>query len=138
MILDAGTGAITDVNPFLIDMLGYSHDEFMNRKLWEVGAFKDIQASRDAFQTLQNEKYIRYEDLPLKAKDGHLVQVEFWIRVRWIDRRIFREVLRGAGRGGLWLHCKRTSCSSSADIGEVKLRGGRRDDVESPGGAGAR
>ena len=77
LILDARTGAITDVNPFLIDMLGYSRDEFIDKKLWEVGAFKDIQASKDAFETLQNEKYIRYEDLPLKAKDGHLVQVEF-------------------------------------------------------------
>ena len=101
LILDAGSGAITDVNPFLIDMLGYSHDEFINRKLWEVGAFKDIQASKDAFKALQNEKYNRYEDLPLKAKDGHLVQVEFWIRVRWIDRRIFREVSAWSGQRGL-------------------------------------
>ncbi len=77
LILDAHTGAIKDVNPFLINMLGYSRDEFINKKLWEVGAFRDVQASKDAFAALQNEKYIRYEDLPLKAKDGHLVQVEF-------------------------------------------------------------
>ena len=77
LILDARTGAITDVNPFLIDMLGYSRDEFVDKKLWEVGAFRDIQASKNAFETLQNEKYVRYEDLPLKAKDGHLIQVEF-------------------------------------------------------------
>jgi len=77
LILDAKTGAITDVNPFLIDMLGYSRDEFVDKKLWEVGAFKDIQASKDAFEALQNDTYIRYEDLPLKAKDDHLVQVEF-------------------------------------------------------------
>ncbi len=77
LILDAQTGAITDVNPYLIDMLGYSRDEFVNKKLWEVGAFRDIQASKDAFEALQKDNYIRYEDLPLKAKDGHLVQVEF-------------------------------------------------------------
>ena len=77
LILDAKTGAITDVNPFLIDMLGYSRDEFIDKKLWEVGAFKDIQASREAFEVLQKDKYIRYEDLPLKAKDGQLVPVEF-------------------------------------------------------------
>jgi PAS domain S-box-containing protein len=85
LILDARTGAITDVNPFLIDMLGYSRDEFVDKKLWEVGAFKDIKASKDAFETLQNEKYIRYEDLPLKAKDGHLVQVEFVSNVYPVD-----------------------------------------------------
>ena len=83
LILDARTGAITDVNPFLIGMLGYSLDEFINKKLWEVGAFKDIQASKEAFEALQKDKYIRYKDLPLKAKDGHLVEVEFVSNVYW-------------------------------------------------------
>src|SRR5690348_3078134 len=77
LILDALTGAITDVNPFLIKMLGYSREEFVEKKLWEVGAFKDIQASREAFEALQKNEYIRYEDLPLRAKDGRLVDVEF-------------------------------------------------------------
>jgi len=77
LILDADTGMIQDVNPFLIKMLGYSREEFLEKKLWEVGAFKDVQASQQAFETLQEHEYIRYEDLPLRAKDGRLVQVEF-------------------------------------------------------------
>jgi len=77
LILDAETGAIVDVNPFLIKMLGYTREEFVGRKLWEVGAFADIEASKEAFEVLQEKEYIRYEDLPLKAKDGQLVQVEF-------------------------------------------------------------
>jgi diguanylate cyclase (GGDEF)-like protein/PAS domain S-box-containing protein len=77
LILDANTGMIADVNPFLIKMLGYSREELVEKKLWEVGAFKDIEASKIAFGTLQETEYIRYEDLPLKAKDGHLIQVEF-------------------------------------------------------------
>jgi diguanylate cyclase (GGDEF)-like protein/PAS domain S-box-containing protein len=77
LILDANTGMIADVNPFLIKMLGYSREELVEKKLWEVGAFKDIEASKIAFGALQETEYIRYEDLPLKAKDGHLIQVEF-------------------------------------------------------------
>ena len=77
LILDAETGMIDDVNPYLIKMLGYSHAEFIKKKLWEVGAFKDIDASQVAFETLQENEYIRYEDLPLKTKDGQLLQVEF-------------------------------------------------------------
>ena len=77
LILDAETGGIIDVNPFLVKMLGFSRDEFMNKRLWEVGAFKDVDASKDAFHALQKNKYIRYKDLPLRAKDGHLIQVEF-------------------------------------------------------------
>jgi len=77
LILNAETGMIEDVNPYLIKMLGYSREEFVEKKLWEVGAFRDIEASKEAFEALQANEYIRYEDLPLKAKDGSLVQVEF-------------------------------------------------------------
>jgi PAS domain S-box-containing protein/putative nucleotidyltransferase with HDIG domain len=77
LILDAKTGMIEDVNPFLITMLGYSREEFVEKKLWEVGAFQDIKASKEAFEILQDREYIRYENLPLKTKDGRLIQVEF-------------------------------------------------------------
>ena len=86
LILDAETGAITDVNPFLIQMLGYTREELLEKRLWEVGAFKDIEASKDAFQALQKNEYIRYQDLPLRAKDGRLIQVEFVSNVYWAGR----------------------------------------------------
>jgi len=58
-------------------MLGYSREEFMARKLWEVGAFKDIDAINKSFLVLRLEETIRYDNLPLKTKDGRLIQVEF-------------------------------------------------------------
>lgn len=85
LILNAETGMIEDVNPFLIEMLGYSREEFVKRKLWEVGAFKDIESSQDAFEALQKSEYIRYEDLPLKTKAGVLIQVEFVSNVYLAD-----------------------------------------------------
>ncbi len=77
LILDAETGLITDVNPYLINMLGYSRVEIVTKKLWEVGAFKDVEASETAFRELQENEYIRYKDLPLRTKNGQLIQVEF-------------------------------------------------------------
>jgi PAS domain S-box-containing protein len=77
LILDFETGQITDVNPFLIEMLGYTHSEFVGKKLWEVGLFRDTAASRSAFSDLQTQGIIRYEDLPLETKDGRRIQVEF-------------------------------------------------------------
>ena len=77
LILNARTGMIEDVNPYLIKMLGYSREEFVKKTLWEVGAFRDMEASKDAFEVLQDQEYIRYENLPLKTKDGRLIQVEF-------------------------------------------------------------
>lgn len=77
LILNAETGMIDDVNPFLTNLLGYTREEFTHKRLWEVGAFRDIEASKDAFAVLQEREYIRYDDLPLRAKDGRLIKVEF-------------------------------------------------------------
>ena len=77
LILDAETGQISDVNPFLVEMLGYSHEDFLGKKLWEIGAFKDIEASKAAFMELQSKGYVRYNDLPLETKDGRPMAVEF-------------------------------------------------------------
>ena len=77
LILNAATGIIDDVNPFMIEMLGYTHDVFLRKHLWEIGLFKDIVANEDAFLKLKKEGYIRYENLPLKTKDGKPIWVEF-------------------------------------------------------------
>src|SRR3989344_5314712 len=77
LILNSATSQITDVNPFLEKLLWYSKNEFLNKKLWEVGAFKNMRAAKDAFKILQKEGYVRYEDLPLETKDGRSVEVEF-------------------------------------------------------------
>ncbi len=87
LILDADSGCIVDVNPFLEQLTGYSHEEFLGRHLWEIGAFKDIAASREAFVTLQTEKYVRYEHLPLKARDGRRIDVEFVSNVYRVDNQ---------------------------------------------------
>ena len=77
IILNAVTLQITDVNPFMTDLLGYSRDEFLGRELWEIGLFSDKEASRNTFRELQSTGYIRYENLPLQTIDGELREVEF-------------------------------------------------------------
>jgi len=77
LILDAVTLKITDVNPFMTELLGYSHAEFLGKELWEIGLFCDKEASQEAFQELQRTGYLRYEDLPLQATNGTLRDVEF-------------------------------------------------------------
>ena len=85
LILDAVTGLIVDVNPFLIDLLGYSRTVFLGKKLWEVGLFKDIVANRAKFAELQEHEHIRYEDLPLETSDGRQIEVEFVSTVYQVD-----------------------------------------------------
>jgi len=77
LLLNSGTAQIEDVNPYLIEMLGYSHAEFLGKKLWEVGPFADIAQSKEMFAQLQSTGYVRYDDLPLKTKGGARIAVEF-------------------------------------------------------------
>jgi PAS domain S-box-containing protein len=77
LILDAGTGQVVDANPFMKALLGYSQEEFLGRKLWDIGPFKGEAASKVAFAELQLKDRIRYEGLPLETKDGRRVEVEF-------------------------------------------------------------
>jgi PAS domain S-box-containing protein len=77
LILDADSGLVIDVNPFLISMLSYSKEDFLGKKLWELGTFKDKEASKIAYSELQRNGYIRYDNLPLQTEDGRDVAVEF-------------------------------------------------------------
>ena len=86
LLLNADTGQILDVNPFLSKMLGYSHKDFLGKKLWEIGPFSDIAASRLRFSELQTKGYVRYEHLPLETKDDRLIDVEFVSNVYLVDQ----------------------------------------------------
>ena len=85
LILDADTGKVVDVNPFLLQLLGYSYDAIHGQYIWELGVFKDIAASKEAFKTLQDSEYIRYDDLPLETLDRRPIAVEFVSNVYLVD-----------------------------------------------------
>lgn len=85
LILDAETGMVVDVNPFLLRLLGYSYEDLCGRHIWDLGVFKDIAASKDAFKTLQDNEYIRYDDLPLETRKGQPIAVEFVSNVYLVD-----------------------------------------------------
>lgn len=85
LILDAETGQITDVNPFLIEMLGYSHEEVLEKKLWEIGCLQDTGASITLFSELRRKGYVRYDNLPLQTKNGRVIAVEFISTIYLVD-----------------------------------------------------
>ncbi|MHB8902758.1 MAG: PAS domain S-box protein, partial [Thermoguttaceae bacterium] len=87
LVLDAETGMILDVNPFLVEMLGHSHEQFLGKRIWELGFFRDIVANQANFVTLQQQEYIRYEDMPLETADGQQRDVEFVSNVYQVDHR---------------------------------------------------
>jgi PAS domain S-box-containing protein len=86
LILDAYNGQIVDVNPFLIEILGYTYNEFLGKELWEIGIFKNIEDSKAAFIELQDKGYIRYEDMPLETKHGKPINVEYVSNVYLVEK----------------------------------------------------
>ena len=87
LILDAISGKITDANPFLIEMIGFSYNELVGKELWEIGVFKNIAASKEAFIELQTKEYIRFEDMPLETKAGKSIDVEFVSIVYMVEQQ---------------------------------------------------
>ena len=91
LILDAETGMVVDVNPFLIELLGFSREEFFEKKVWELGFFKDLIANEANFLELQQKEYIRFDDKPLEAADGRRIDVEFVSNVYLVnDRKVIQ------------------------------------------------
>jgi len=87
LILDVDTGRVIDANPYMTTLLGYSHDEFVSKELWEIGLFQDIDENQSAFRELREKGYVRYEHLPLAARNGQPVEVEFVSNVYAEDDR---------------------------------------------------
>jgi PAS domain S-box-containing protein len=77
LILEVETGRITDANPFLVRLLGFSREEMIGQTVGELSPFKDIVSNQTMLERLQKDGYVRYEDLPLKTKDGRDIAVEF-------------------------------------------------------------
>ena len=77
LILDVDTGRITDVNPFLHALLGFSRNEMIGKTVGELSPFRDIESNQVMLERLQTDGYVRYEDLPLETRDGRHIAVEF-------------------------------------------------------------
>jgi PAS domain S-box-containing protein len=111
LLLDVGTGAITDVNPFLTELLGYSHAELLGKTLWEIGLFKDIDASKLAFQELIANRFVRYNDLPFQTKSGKSVSVE-----------VVSNIYRANGHQVIQCNIRDIRQREEAELSEQRLR----------------
>ena len=70
-------GVIFDANPFFLKIVGFSSEDIIGKRLWELGFLTDKQASEDMHRELMAVGYVRYEHLDLLSRAGHPVPVEF-------------------------------------------------------------
>lgn len=77
LLLNHPECVITDANPYITDLLGYSRDELVGGKLWENGLFQDKAKAQIAMETLLKDGYVRFDDIDLIHKNGTRLPAEF-------------------------------------------------------------
>lgn len=77
VILDFNTGRIQDANLFITNLLNYTKEELIGKELWEIGFLVDKEAALNVYKEIKNSGYVRYEDMPLRTKNGMILDVEF-------------------------------------------------------------
>jgi PAS domain S-box-containing protein len=77
LILDPITAKIVDANPFIVHLMGSTQADVIGKELWEIGLFRNRDESKQAFNDLKINRYIRFDDMPLLRTNGENVEVEF-------------------------------------------------------------
>jgi PAS domain S-box-containing protein len=77
LIVDAETRAITECNPALKDLIGYTAEETVGKKLWEVGITPNSAAIDVLLKTARTEGFIRDAYMIVNTKSGSSREVEF-------------------------------------------------------------
>lgn len=76
LLLDPETRKITDANPYMTTLLGYSHTQLVGKELFEIGLLSDEEASQEMVRRLKETHLVRYENLPLRSQVGRRQEVE--------------------------------------------------------------
>lgn len=85
LLIDKQTGNIVNVNPAIVEMLGYSSEEFIGKKLRDIGLLKDIKDFKETIRELIQAGFINYENVVAETKQGQLVDVDIYM----VDRAKF-------------------------------------------------
>ena len=75
-LLDEDSGEILDVNPFALQLFGYSREEFLGRKPWELPLYVDPGRAVARFENLRKAGHTVETGVEMVARDGRPLQIE--------------------------------------------------------------
>ncbi len=106
MIIDLETDQIMDVNPALIDIMGYNRWHFVGKRFPDINPFAGTAIGIAAYEELKNKGCVRQE-VCIKKKDGKNISVEFIGNVyldntRQMIQCNFRYFRKGASINPIW------------------------------------
>ena len=76
LLLSHPEGRVEEANPAIIKQLGFSREELIGKKLWELGLLADQHKAKEAHNQILKNGFVRYEDLDLIKKNGERFPVE--------------------------------------------------------------
>jgi two-component system, sensor histidine kinase and response regulator len=85
VLLDLASGRISDVNDSVVEMLGYSREQYVKEQFLDVLPFRNIPASRAALAKLQSGESVSFEYWVMESEGRSQVDVEFFGNVYIVD-----------------------------------------------------
>jgi diguanylate cyclase (GGDEF)-like protein/PAS domain S-box-containing protein len=85
LLLDIKSGKISSVNDAVVNMLGYSREQYINKSLSEVLPLKNVPACREAFAKLQTGKPVSFEHWAMKNENEKPIDIEFSASLYQVD-----------------------------------------------------
>ncbi|MEO6325112.1 MAG: ATP-binding protein [Thermoanaerobaculia bacterium] len=86
-ILDGATGEILDVNPYLLERLGYDRSEMVGHHSWERIVIPDVATQKARLQTLRDIGYPCEADVVMHTRSGSVVAIEAISNLYSINQR---------------------------------------------------
>ncbi|AXC14621.1 Chemotaxis protein methyltransferase CheR [Acidisarcina polymorpha] len=76
VIINADNGEITDVNPYLLELLSVERGALIGKTIWNAEALQDLHIGWEALERLQTEKLVRYPEVHLMTRGDRDLVVE--------------------------------------------------------------
>jgi PAS domain S-box-containing protein len=79
LLLEKHEGKITHANPAATEMLGYSKEDCIGKKLQNIGVSLDMGDFQKIMQTLDRNGIIYYDDVPVKTRAGQYIDTDIYM-----------------------------------------------------------
>lgn len=79
LLIHKTEGDILNSNESIQKLLDYSQEEFLKKKLWEIGVTKDVADFQEMMSRLERDGVVHYEDTLVKTKKGLRIDTEVFL-----------------------------------------------------------
>lgn len=85
LLLSHPEGVIEAANPAILKQLGFSKEELIGKRLWEIGLLADKEKAEQVHNEILKKGFVRYEDLDLVRRSGERFSAELICNSYHID-----------------------------------------------------